>query len=100
MIEWCVDELIFGLLDKCFMCGGVMEYVCMYYKCLGFILLWFKCNYILKEVIWKSEFWKLFKGLKNKELEELVWMDLKKRLERKVEDVEKFFIGMYIILFG
>lgn len=100
VIERCADQLVFGPLDKCPMCGGSLEYARTHYRCLGFISPWSKCNYTTTEAAWKGEPWKLPEGIKNKFLQELARTDPKKRPERKLKDLEKPFSGMLIALSG
>ncbi|KAJ7548964.1 hypothetical protein O6H91_07G034900 [Diphasiastrum complanatum] len=97
----CADQMFYGPMDRCVLCGGGMEFNGSEFRCLGFFSEWTKCDYTTKEDRTKQEEWKIPEGTKNNFLKQ--WkknQERRRRPKRNVPAEQKFFDGMRIALQG
>ncbi|EXB38460.1 Poly [ADP-ribose] polymerase 3 [Morus notabilis] len=98
----CQDLLFYGLLDKCQVCGGTLEYNGIRYSCTGSYSEWSSCTVSTRDPPRKEEPIKLPDSVLNTPISDLLnkYQDPSRRPHKNLEITDKPFKGMVISLMG
>ncbi|KAK9999574.1 hypothetical protein SO802_019177 [Lithocarpus litseifolius] len=102
IVSKCQDLLFYGVLEKCPVCNGNLEYTGTRYSCRGFYSEWSSCSFNTKDPPRKQEPIKLPDFVLNSPVSDLLkkYQDPSRRPHRDLVTTDKPFTGMMISLMG
>uniref|UniRef100_A0A2N9ITZ2 Poly [ADP-ribose] polymerase n=1 Tax=Fagus sylvatica TaxID=28930 RepID=A0A2N9ITZ2_FAGSY len=102
IVSKCQDLLFYGVLEKCPVCNGNLEYTGTRYSCRGFYSEWSSCTFSTKDPPRKEEPTKLPDSVLNSPVSDLIkkYQDPSRRPHRDLGPTDKPFTGMMISLMG
>lgn len=102
VIDRCADQMVYGPMEACPICGGSLELVGSSYSCMGFISEWSKCSFSTRDISRTNANLNIPSGVKNEFIEEWSrnYQASTDRPKRELPPTDQPFSGMTIAFAG